>query len=217
MTLAAAQPGLRRRRRNGKLVVDGELSVALPGGVTREFTVEIRYPGTSPFELPDVFDVGGRFARGGENHVEDSGRFCMWLPLTAPVADFQRPGGLGRYLDSICDFVRLQIMYEERRRREVKPCWLWADWAHGRAGYEQWFHENTVGLTPDQFGKLLEAVRTPPRRTGKCPCGSGKKLGNCHKKWLATVRRSARNDPAILDAGKTYLESRAETARRRST
>lgn len=216
-TLAAAQPGLLRRRQHGKLVIEGELSVALPGGVTRQFTVQIRYPGTSPFELPDVFDVGRRFERDSENHVEASGRFCMWLPLTAPIADFQRPGGLRRYLDLVSDFVRLQVMYEERRRRGVKPHWPWADWAHGRAGYEQWFHENCVGLSPDQLGKLLEAVSAPPRRAAKCPCGSGKKLGNCHKKWLAKVRRSERNDPAVLEAGKAYLDSQRESACQRST
>ncbi|MEV6827778.1 hypothetical protein [Amycolatopsis sp. NPDC051102] len=216
-TLAASQPGLRRRRQSGKLVLEGELSVALPGDATGLFTVQIRYPGTSPFELPDVYDMVGRFDRSGENHVERTGRFCMWLPLTAPVADFQRPGGLARYLDLVCQFVRLQVMYEERRRRGIEPHWRWADWEHGTAGYEQWFRENSVGLVPDQLEKLLDAVRARPRGAGKCPCGSGKKLGNCHKRWLAIVRRSAMSDPALLTAGYVCLESWREAVRQRST
>ncbi|MEU4523983.1 SEC-C metal-binding domain-containing protein [Amycolatopsis sp. NPDC024027] len=216
-TLKAIQPGLRHGQQSGKLVVEGELSVALPGSVRGEFTVQIRYPGTSPFQLPDVYDVDGRFDRAAENHVEATGRFCMWLPLTAPVADFQRPGGLARYLDLVCEFVRLQVMYEERRMRGVEPHWPWTDWEHGGAGYEQWFRENSVGLVPDQLEKLIEAVGAHPRRAAKCPCGSGKKLGNCHKKWLATVRRSVRDDPTVLTAGYVYLNSWRESVRRRST
>ncbi|MFJ7216947.1 hypothetical protein [Amycolatopsis sp. NPDC098790] len=216
-TLATSQPGLRRRRLNGKLVVEGELTVLLPGGVTGQFTVQIRYPGASPFELPDVYDVDERFDRDGANHVEASGRFCMWLPLTAPVADFQRPGGLARYLVLVCQFIKLQVMYEERRRRGVEPHWRWADWEHGTAGYEQWFRENSVGLVPGQLEKLLEAVRARPRTSAKCPCGSGKRLGNCHKKWLATVRRSAMTDSNLLTAGFTYLEIWRESVRQRST
>jgi len=181
--LQAQHPGLRLvHRRVGRARIEGSIEVCEPGGRQQRFEVSVRYRGLDPFDLPDTFDPVRRFERTGDNHVEPDGRFCMWLPQTAPVADFCRPGGLLRYLERVREFILLQLAYETRKRLDITPHWRGNEWDHGDCGHGQWFSETTTSLTPDQFEALLASVTTNTSGGYRCPCRSGKRLGNCHKR-----------------------------------
>lgn len=227
--LKIQHPDLQLVHRSGsRPYIEGVIEVREPGGRRQRFEVSVRYRGFDPFDLPDTFDLAQRFGRTGDNHVEPNGRFCMWLPQTAPVADFCRPGGLLRYLERVREFILLQLTYEARKRLDIKPHWRGNEWGHGDGGHRQWFSETTVSLTPDQFEALLDSVTTNTSGGYRCPCKSGKRLGNCHKRWIRNLRRTARDNPAVLRIGREFLrewreavgdqaaESRDDEARRRT-
>lgn len=204
--LETQHPDLRlAHRRVGRARIEGSIEVREPGGRRQLFEVLVRYRGFDPFELPDTFDPVRRFERTDNNHIELDGRFCMWLPQTAPVADFCRPGGLLRYLERVREFILLQLVYETRRRLDIKPYWRGNEWDHGDGGHRQWFSETATSLTPDQFEALLDSVTTNTSAGSRCPCRSGKRLGNCHKRWIKNLRRTARDIPAVLRVGREFL------------
>lgn len=215
--LKAQHPDLRLvRRRVGRARIGGSIEVREPSGRWQRFEVSIRYRGLNPFDLPDTFDPAKRFDPTGDNHVEPSGRFCMWLPQTAPVADFCRPGGLLRYLERVREFILLQLAYETRKRLDITPHWCGNEWDHGDGGHRQWLSETTTSLTPDQFEALLDSVATCTSAGYRCPCRSGKRLGNCHKRWIRNLRRTTRDDPAVLSVAREFLREWREALGERS-
>lgn len=216
--LRIQHPDLRLvHRRVSRASIEGSIEVCEPGGRRQRFEVSIRYRGLNPFDLPDTFDPAKRFGRTDDNHVEPDGRFCMWLPQTAPVADFPRPGGLLRYLERVQEFILLQLAYEVKKRLDIQPHWPGNEWDHGDGGHRQWFSETTASLTPDQFEALLNSVTTTNTSAGyRCPCGSGKRSGNCHKRWIKNLRRTTRDNPAVLRVGREFLQEWREASGERS-
>jgi hypothetical protein len=210
--LAAIEPGLH-------LLVDsvadwaritGTVRIPLPDGRVGSFEIAIEYPGSDPFEVPDTYDIVERFPAEPERHIEVDGRFCMWLPEEAPSREFEAEGGLALYLFRVQEFIALQLMYEVRRKLSVMPRWPGEDWSHGDAGHREWLEKVTAGLDADQLQALLVRVQVPGKASQRCPCGSGKRLGNCHKDWLKALRR-VWSDPAVRRTTLYLLKERRET------
>ncbi|SFB59088.1 hypothetical protein SAMN05216266_12333 [Amycolatopsis marina] len=191
--------------------IEGIVKVARPDGRVDSFELSIHYPNLDPFALPDTFDAVGRFPRNEpDRHIEPNGRFCLWLPQTEPVDDFQRPGGLRRYISRVEEFLVLQRLYDVRRKHNILPHWPGEEWAHGTEGHKQWFRETTADLTANQLEHLLTAAETPARPGYRCPCGSGKRVGNCHKRWIRSLRRTMIKHPGISIIAHEYLEEQRD-------
>lgn len=205
--LAAAHPGLRLVRKGGKALIEGSITVDTPGGRVETYSIVIRYPADDPFEIPDTYDASNRFSCSGENHVESTGRLCMWLPQTAPVAQFLEEDGLLGYLEYVRQFIRLQLMYEARRKHGVTPHWPGQEWKHGNDGHKQWIIESTRKLKRTQIKSLLDAVRANLPTDSPCPCGSRRPLKKCHNHWFQKAKRAAK-DPHFLKLAYQVLRSK---------
>ena len=204
--LALIQPDLRVINRgvpNARIV--GSVQVPRQDGRVDAYRLDIVYRSLDPFVLPDTYDLHFNSPREADRHIEPTGRFCMWLPQTAPIDDFQRPGGLTRYLVRVQEFLLLQQMYDARRKHGILPHWAGEQWSHGQHGHRQWFRETTTGLSSDQLENLLRAAENPASPGYRCPCGSGRRLGNCHKRWIKCLRR-AFVDPTVRDVAHAYLQ-----------
>lgn len=208
--IAEITPGLRLdvppQARQARLV--GTLPVRRPDGRVVNFEIEIRYPGLDPRELPDTYDPVRRFVRDADRHVEADGRFCLWVPESAPRREFQMKGGLAIYLSRVQEFLTLQLMYETRRKHGVEPHWPGQAWGHGDDGHREWFELTTAEVDAHALQRLLGAVRHPGKPGRRCPCGSGRRLGHCHKKWLRTVRRIWQDRPATREVAYQVVEMR---------
>lgn len=208
--LAKIAPGLRLDLSSdiprARLV--GSVSVPRPDGRVAEFEVEIRYPGFDPLELPDAYDAAQRFPPAPDRHVEATGRFCLWLPEGAPQREFRMDGGLAFFLCRVQEFLALQLMYETRRKHDVQPHWPGEAWDHGENGHGEWIESETADLDAAALQRLLGAVPHPGKPSRPCPCGSGVRLGHCHKKWLRSVQRTWRDRPAARRAAYQVLENR---------
>jgi SEC-C motif len=182
----------------GVASITGDLSVMVGAGIRRPYTVELRFQGLDPFQPPEVWDRGGHFPPDGERHVEDHDskgwRWCLWLPQ-APEVDFAEPEPLGPFLEKVRGFIVKQLIYEDRIRRGIPRSQAWPGpaWAHGHQGHVQWIHEQLGlldhaglrGLLPYLLGNRLSYNK-------RCPCGSGKKAGLCHRAAAERIREALR-------------------------
>jgi len=187
----------------------GTIRVPMPDGREQAFEIAVEYPSADPFILPSTYDPVGRFPRDPDRHVECDGRFCLWLPQHAPSVEFAREGGLALYLCRVQEFLALQVMYEVRLHHGVRPYWPGEQWAHGQDGHRQWLEQHTANLSADQLQALLGNVAVPRKPGRRCPCGSGKRLGNCHKEWLRQLRH-VWTDTSVSSAAYQLLKDRRE-------
>jgi hypothetical protein len=208
--LAEHEPGL-------SLLLDEQANTARIAGAVRvprndgrheEFQIEVRYPGLDPFEVPDCYDPTDRFPRLSDRHVEESGRFCLWPRWLAPVADFRAADGLALYLTRVQEFLALQLQYEARERRGLKPYWPGEAWAHGDAAFHEWLEATTSRLNTNQLHGLLSAAQRMAKADRRCPCGSGKPISSCHQRWLRHLRAAWSWNPATRTATYDLLEAR---------
>jgi hypothetical protein len=107
------------------------------------------------------------------------------------------------------EFIALQLMYEVRRKLGVTPHWPGDEWGHGEAGHREWLDQFTEDLTADQLQALVVKVQVPGKPSQRCPCGSGKRFGNCHKDWLKALRR-VWSDPVVRKTVLSLLKERRE-------
>jgi len=191
--LAQYEPGLQLSVDEvaGEARARGHIMVPVGAGITRPFEIELVYRGLDPFATPDTYDPAGRFPPSLDRHVVGDGKFCLWLPQTAPN-DFDLEEGLRRHLDRVREFLVLQLIYEDRKRRGIEPAWPGPVWDHGNAGHEQWLREELAGLDADQLRAFSMYLQGHQRLTGKqrCPCGSGQRAGRCHWTWFHQLRKA---------------------------
>jgi len=192
--LARHEPGLQLtvNAAGGEARVRGRIAVPVGAGITRPFEIELVYQDLDLFATPDTYDPAGRFPPSPDRHIEKGGKFCLWLPQTAPN-DFDLEDGLRRHLDRVREFLILQLMYEDRKRRGIDPAWPGPIWDHRSAGHEQWLREQLAGLDGDQLRAFSRYLQGRQRLTGKqsCPCGSGQRAGRCHWTWFHQLRKAA--------------------------
>ena len=195
--LAEHEPALvlRLDTRAGLATVTGDLTVNVGAGVRQPYTIELRFKGLNPFRPPEVWDRGGHFPPDGERHVEDHGprgwRWCLWLPQ-APEVDFTDPEPLGPFLEKVRGFTFKQMIYRDRIRRGVPQVQAWPGpaWAHGQQGHMEWIQQELGPLDAAGLRRLLPYLLGNRLSYNKrCPCGSGKKAGLCHRDAAERIRK----------------------------
>jgi hypothetical protein len=196
--LTEHEPALTQRldKLAGVATIMGTLTVNVGAGVRRRFTVELRFENLNPFRPPEVWDGGGHFPPDGERHVEDHGprgwRWCLWLP-EAPEVDFTDPEPLGPFLEKVRGFIFKQVIYQDRVGAGVPKAQAWPGpaWAHGQQGHVQWIREQLGPLSPAGLRRLLPYLLGNRLSYNKrCPCGSGKKAGLCHRDAAERIREA---------------------------
>jgi SEC-C motif len=196
--LAEHEPALIQRldKSAGLATITGKLTVNVGAGVRQEFTVELRFDSLNPFRPPEVWDRGGHFPPDGERHVEDHGprgwRWCLWLP-EAPEVDFTEPEPLTPFLSKVRGFILKQVIYQDRVSRGIPKAQAWPGpaWAHGQEGHDQWIQEQLGPLNPAGLRRLLPYLLGNRLSYNKrCPCGSGKKAGLCHRDAAERIREA---------------------------
>lgn len=195
-----------------KAGITGAISVAVGGGRVEFFEIAIRFHGLNPWKVPDTFAAGERFPRAvPDRHINSDGSFCMWLPMLEPQ-DFDHREGLAKHLARIRSFIQLQLMYEDRERRGIRPFWPGPQWGHGESGYREWLRESSRDLSPSQLHAFGYYLLHPEERIYSCPCASRKRFASCHAHWFAQLKRANRLSPAIM---KELLEQVSDLSKNR--
>jgi hypothetical protein len=164
-------------------LVSGDLcfSAEFEGQVIDDcFSISLVLPQEFPACPPRAFETGGRVPRVADYHVyPSSGELCLGAQFQVRMVFAERPTLVG-YVDRLLVPYLYWISHWLQFNR--KP---WEELAHGGRGLLEAYN--------DYFGvsghvatlKLLMAVRDRNfRRDQMCPCGSGRRIRNCHRERL---------------------------------
>ncbi len=157
--------------------------------------VRITFEEINPFRLPRAYQAGSTFAPEPDRHIGEDGWFCMWLRCQQPQY-FADADGLAYYLADLREFLVLQYMYDDRKRRSITPYWVGAQWDHGDLGFRQWVREHVDTVAPAVRPRLFAALTRAPKPMASCPCGSRRMLRHCHGQWLRQLRAVVNEVPA---------------------
>jgi len=176
--LALRHPTLHLLGAEGRLVIRGSIRIEHGGADLDWFQVEIDLAPLQQSCLPRVKEIGGRIPRIANRHMNDDGSCCVCLPEDYFL---RNPGSFDMiaFLDG-----PVRTYFIAQALVERGDPWPHGEWGHGAIGYEEWFREFLDSLTPDVFRAYLETLsRKKTKGHHPCPCGSGRRLRDCHF-WL---------------------------------
>jgi hypothetical protein len=177
-------PNLRFVVENDQVYVRGSVAAVFEDKELYRYSVELQLARNHPAGLPVVREIGGRIPRHEDRHVNTAdGTACVLLP-DERWRLWPRGSPLLKYLTGpLHSFFLAQTMVEEG-----EP-WPFGQWAHGAKGIFQFYRE--LFKTPD-----LRAITTyldyltvkKVKGHWPCPCGSGRKLRDCHFGQIQDLR-----------------------------
>lgn len=176
-------PDLHFRHVGELVIVAGNFPVIAEGRVQDHYSIEMALARDHPQSLPAVRETAGRIPRTPERHINPDGTACVMLPderwkswpLGAPLVDFLN-GPLRNYF--ICQSLV-----------ESGDPWPMEQLGHGAIGilksYEELLGTGDVAVIRSYLWCL-----SAPRLKGHwpCPCGSGKRLRDCHLQGILELR-----------------------------
>lgn len=212
--VARYQPELRVTVWKSLVCIDGKYILTGPLGEYDSFEVKIAVPANFPEDEPVVFETGGRIERVLDRHIfEKHGNCCVgvyeeWLLLSDNCS-------LEEYfLGPVDDYFFSQHWYETKLAQTGKGEWPLGERSHGLKGELEAFGE-ILGLEPDAkliADHLKVLCKNPIKGHLSCPCGSGKRIRNCHRERIDQIRRAV--NPAMARRMLDRIESRVGKPRK---
>lgn len=156
--------------------------------VYAEFEIEIELPEELPKGLPATREIGGKIPHEADRyHVNKSdGTLCVVLP---DEYWYRYPGGL-TFVEFMNQPLRAHLAGQALVARG-EP-WPAGEWSHGPKGAVEFYAEVLGTADPVVLGRFLEVLakdKDSVKGHWDCPCGSGKKLRNCHGPEIFDLRR----------------------------
>ncbi len=148
------------------------------------YSIEILFLRDYPKTLPQVRETGGRIPRTCDRHVNQSdGTACVCIPDEWII---QRPD------ESFSTFLKGPVynFFLSQKTFEVQREWPLGQRPHGNPGLLEFYQEFFKTTDPQLIKKHLECLsRKALKGHWDCPCGSGKRLRNCHHQKLVELSR----------------------------
>lgn len=165
-------PDLRLVMEGGRPIFRGSFPVVHDSKVLDRFSIEIEFP-AGITKLPSIREIGGRIPKHRDHHVSDDGTICTEVPELILLR-----GGysLVSYLDgAVRNYFLGQLLVEQG-----EP-WPFGEWDHGKPGLLQAYGE-ILGVTGEQeIRRFLDCLgHKKVKGHWNCPCGSGKRIRDCH-------------------------------------
>ena len=180
-------PDLRLLTDGGRPIIRGSLQIANDGVVIDRFSIEMTFPdGIS--KLPRIEEIGGRIPKHPDRHVCDEGAICTDVP---ELILLRGRSSLLSYLEGpVRNYFLGQLLVEQG-----KP-WPFGEWDHGKPGLLQAYGE-ILGVTDEQeIRRYLDCLEHKKvKGHWNCPCGSGKRIRDCH---LSVIRRLQESVPPSI-------------------
>ncbi len=174
--VAGIYPNLHFRVNVDTVLLAGSIDVVQDCGEGDRVWLELHFPAAYPGDEPTTFETAGRFARGGDNHINSDGSFCLWTPEES-LWDPRDPDALLRYLEQLVVYIDKQLVFEVTRR------WPGGQRPHGESGREAAICEIAkCDLHAAKIGRrIAESGKGYIGRKAACPCGSGAIFEKCHR------------------------------------
>ncbi|MGP0566714.1 MULTISPECIES: hypothetical protein [unclassified Nitrospina] len=164
---------------NGNAVcVKGTLEI-----VKKRYKIEITFPDYYPETLPILRETGGKIPRTMDRHVNPpDGTACICVPEEWFV---QRPD------PSFATFLKIPVTqyFLSQQHFEINNQWPFGHRRHRDNGRLDFYREL---FETNDLGSIRKYLKYLSQKTIKghweCPCGSGKRLRNCHKEKVYDLR-----------------------------
>lgn len=185
------QPELSVSKTDDLITLEGLFVVSGPEGPFDSYQVLAGLTASFPTEAPIVFETGDRIPKIDDRHIfPQHGNCCLgvweeWL-LTSPDHQFETflTGPMHDYFIS-------QTYYE------VNGVWPFGERSHGKLGvFEAYADLLGVALDAKIIADYLHLLsRQMIKGHALCPCGSGRRLRQCHSDDL---QRLSRKFPPVM-------------------
>ena len=160
--------------------------------MTGKYNLEIEVPGDFPLALPTVKEISNRIDENYPHRYEDK-KLCLASNLELKMFFSQDT--------SICSFIEKYIipyLYTYRFYEEY-GIYPYGERSHGIIGDLEYL-KDLFGV--NDWGQVLDimlfVIQSPYRGHLLCPCGSGKRIRNCHGDTLKRVMDAKLRDEFIL-------------------
>lgn len=164
--------------------IRGSLPIEEGGNELDRFSVEIDFSPLQQGLLPKVSETGGRIPCHEDRHINvKDGTACVCLPEDYFL---RHPGPFDpvTFLDGpVRDFFIGQALVARG------DPWPHGEWKHGDNGRKDWLDEFLKKQSPVELRTYLELLAHKELKGHHlCPCGSHKKIRNCHLQFLKLLR-----------------------------
>lgn len=172
-------------------IVHGTYILQVPDSTRQiEYGIVLVIPENYPKAVPQMFCNDPKLPIGNiDRHIMKDGRAC--LGVQAEIGMYWPPGStIVDFLDKfVAPFLAWQFYYDVFQRPPP-----WGARPHGKQGILEFYGE-LLGIPADSSTESIEkfmellARKNQPGGHEPCPCGSGKKLRNCHRELVYEVRK----------------------------
>ena len=164
-------------------------TIPVPGD---RYRVEIIFLNDYPDILPQVRETAGRIPLIPDRHVNPKeGTSCLCIP---DEWFLQRPD------PTFLTFLRGPVSnyFLSQKAFEVSKEWPLGERRHGNDGLLDFYQECLGTKDPQVIRKYLELLSLETLKGHwNCPCGSGKRIRNCHRQQIADLRKKLPPNIAI--------------------
>lgn len=200
----ATYPNLHFYPQGDRVLVRGTLPILHEGEDLDRYAVKIVLPAGYPDTLPLVFEVGGRVPRDSDHHINrETGEACLFIPDERWRVC---PPGTG-FLEFLNGPVRSFFLGQSLFRLTGE--WPFGQRSHGAEGIREYYGEL---LGTDDMAVILAYLECLSRHTLRghwtCPCGSGRRLRDCHRSRVEDLR--AKIPPATAEGSRQALRGAAK-------
>lgn len=153
------------------------------------YEIKVLFPINYPMDVPNVYETAGKIDSFHRNKATD-GSLCLGVP-----SEIHQIFSTERTLKNFFDNLLIPFLYSHTYYEKYKKP-PWGERDHGGKGIIQYYQEklNTINI----YGILdfLEiSLQEKYRGHILCPCGSNKKLRNCH---IDLLKEKSSMDKKIL-------------------
>jgi hypothetical protein len=163
--------------------VRGSFPVVDDGRVLDRYQVELELPRDYPDAIPILREVGGRIAWAPSCHVNENGVACPFLP-DERWRVYPRGSTLIDYLDG-----PMRSFFLGQSLVQIGQPWPFGERPHGASGALEYYVELLGTRDPRTILAYLSYLgKDSLKGHWDCPCGSGRRLRDCHFKKLIELR-----------------------------
>jgi hypothetical protein len=180
-----AYPNLHFREKNGLVCIKGSFPVIHDDKILDRFSIEIIIPRNYPDSVPIVRETEGRIPRIADRHMNEKGEACLFLPDQRWEAWPKGSSFLSFLQVPVHNYFLGQCLFEKEGE------WPFGQWGHGIEGILEYYSQIFETKDGDIIINYLDCLSKPKiKGHWDCPCGSGKRLRDCHLNKLTDLRQN---------------------------
>ena len=171
--------------RAGGILVIGYYPLFEGDRVWDRYQVKLQLSQDSPRGLPAVYEIGNRIPWKPDRHMEPDGKACLVLP---DAYWYEHPQGMNM-LDFLNGPVRNFFVNQSLIDLGQPNVWENGEWGHGAEGIVE-FYATILGTSDPKTVLTYLGILKRDAIKGHwlCPCGSKKRLRNCHGELINELR-----------------------------